>query len=113
MKKARVSIQVEELLRENRKSQMTGVTPRDSDKELIIQFLQLHLGMNLNAEQINLLRTVNFESIRRERAKFQERGEYLGSPEVMEKRQRKALSVQMIVPKATPHSLQRKIERNT
>lgn len=112
MKKTKVSEAVEKLLKDNTPSGMTGVPPRDSDKELIIQYLQLHLGMNLNAVQLNLLRTVNFESIRRERAKFQEKGMYLGSPEVMAKRKRKAMEIEQTAPSESAHGLQRRIEKN-
>ena len=112
MKKTKTSEAVEKLLKDNIPSGMTGVPPRDSDKELIIQYLQLHLGMNLNAQQLELLRTVNFESIRRERAKFQEKGMYLGSPEVMAKRKRKAMEVEQTAPTESPHGLQRRIEEN-
>lgn len=112
MKKTKVSEAVEKLLKENQPSGMTGVPPRDSDKELIIQYLQLHLGMNLNAVQLELLRTVNFESIRRERAKFQEKGMYLGSPEVMAKRHRKAMEIEQTAPSESAHGLQRRIEEN-
>ena len=112
MKKTKTSEAVEKLLKENIPSRMTGVPPRDSDKELIIQYLQVHLGMNLNAQQLELLRTVNFESIRRERAKFQEKGMYLGSPEVMAKRKRKAMEVEQVAPSESAHGLQRRIESN-
>jgi len=112
VKKTKVYNQVVELLEENRPSRMTGVTPRDSDKELLIQFMQIHLGMQLTAVQMDLLRTVNFESIRRTRAKLQEQGQYLGSPEVMKKRRIKGLVVADHTPKETADILQRRISEN-
>lgn len=111
-KKTKVYNQVVELLEENRISKMTGVSPRDSDKELLIQFMQIHLGMGLTAEQMDKLRTVNFESIRRTRAKLQEQGKFLGSPEVMKKRRIKGFEVEQTAPKETPAGLQRRIQNN-
>ena len=100
-----------ELLEANRRSQMTGVGPRDSDKELIIQFMQIHLGMQLNAEQLKLLRTVNFESITRCRRKLQENGEYLpDDPEVAKKRMLKGYELEQTAPGESAAGVQRRIE---
>ena len=112
MKKTKTQVGVEKLLDENLPSRMTGISPRDSDKELLIQFMQRILGMNLNATQIKLIRTVNFESIRRTRQKFQEQGKYWGSPEVMKKRRIKSYELQQVAPKESPAGLQRRIEEN-
>lgn len=101
---------VVELLAANRKSQMTGIGPRDSDKELLIQFMQIHLGLELNARQLELLRTVNFESITRARRKLQENGEYLpDSEEVRKKRKLKAMIVEQTAPSESAAGLQRRI----
>lgn len=103
---------VVELLAANRPSKTTGVTPRDSDKELIVQYLQIHLGANLSLEQMNLIRSVNFESIRRTRAKLQEHGEYLGSPEVMAKRRRKGYQIEHRAHDADAEELNERIGEN-
>ena len=101
------------LLEANRKSQMTGVGPRDSDKELLIQFMQIHLGMNLNAQQLELIRSVNFESITRCRRKLQENGEYLpDDPEVAKKRRLKGYELEQTAPGESAAGVQRRIEEN-
>jgi hypothetical protein len=112
MKKTETQKGVERLLAENVPSRMTGVTPRDSDKELLIQYMQRILGMNLNAAQIELIRTVNFESIRRSRQRLQENGKYWGSPEVMQRRRIKSYEIQQVAPKESPAGLQRRIQEN-
>ena len=113
MCKTKTYKQTVSLLEANRKSQMTGIGPRDSDKELLIQFMQIHLGMNLSAGQLQLLRTVNFESITRCRRKLQEGGEYLpDDPAVAKKRRLKSYEVQQTAPSESPAGLQRRIEQN-
>lgn len=113
MKKTKNYKRTVELLENNRKSQMTGVGPRDSDKELVIQFMQIHLGMKLNAGQLELLRTVNFESITRCRRKLQENGEYLpDDPAVAKKRRLKSYEVEQTAPGESAAGLQRRIETN-
>jgi hypothetical protein len=62
---------------------------RDSDKELIIGVLQAS-GAGLSERQREILRSINFESIRRYRQKLQEEGKYLPSPEVKAQRKLKA-----------------------
>jgi hypothetical protein len=102
-----------EVLQSNRKSQMTGVGPRDSDTELIIQLLQIHYNANLNAEQLATLRLINVESITRARRKLQSAGEYLpDSPEVAKKRRLKSYELQQVSPKETAAGLQRRIQEN-
>lgn len=112
MRKTRTYIAVEKLLDENIKSQMSGVAPRDSDTELYIQYLQRVLDVNLNAEQLNLIRSVNYESISRCRRKLQEQGKFLPSPEVAKKRRLKSYEVEQVAPKETAAGLQRRIESN-
>jgi hypothetical protein len=103
---------VVELLSENRYSTVSHTTPRDSDQELYVQFLQIHLGANLNTQQIALIRNCNFGSITRTRRKLQEGGQFWGSPEVMAKRRIKANEVQQVAPSESASGLQRRIEEN-
>jgi hypothetical protein len=111
-KQTRTSGEVEEVLHENRISPMSGVSPRDSDKELIIQILQIHRNAEFTAEQLSIIRNLNFESITRARRKFQENGLYPPSPEVAKKRRIKSYEVEQTAPKETAAGLQNRIERN-
>jgi hypothetical protein len=97
------------VLEANHASKMTGVTPRDSDKELIIQMLQWE-GCNLAAEQMEKIRRFNFESLTRARRKLQEKGEYPPSPGVARKRRLKAMIIQQTAPSESAAGLQRRIE---
>lgn len=110
-KKTGLFLEVEKRLDENRPSLMTGVSPRDSDKELIIQILQFR-GARFSAEQLTLMRRVNFESVTRARRKLQEEGKFLPSPEVAKKRRLKSYEVQQTAPKETAEGLQARIEGN-
>lgn len=101
-----------EVLEENRTSPMTGVGPRDSDTELLIQMMQLHRDAGLNAKQLRIMREINFESITRARRKLQREGYYLPSPEVARKRRLKSMEVEQTAPKETAGGLQRRIESN-
>jgi hypothetical protein len=83
---------------------------RDSDKELIIGVLQA-LGANLSQEQRDLMRKVNFESIRRHRQKLQEKGLFQPSPEVAKRRRLKSYIVQQNAPTAKPEYLGELIEQ--
>lgn len=113
MKVTETHKQTVKLLEANRKSFMTGVGPRDSDKELLIQYMQIVLGLQLNEGQLKLLRTVNFESITRARRKLQENGEFLpDDPAVAKKRRLKSYEVQQTAPGETAAGLQRRIETN-
>ena len=112
MRKTKTFVAVDKLLDENVKSQMSGVAPRDSDTELYIQYLQRILGANLSAEQLTLIRSVNYESISRCRRKLQENGQYLPSPEVAKKRRLKSMEVEQVAPKESAAGLQRRIESN-
>ena len=112
MKKTKTYKEVVRILETNDKSSMTGVAPRDSDKELIIQILQRIHGLGLNAEQLGIMRSVNFESITRCRRKLQENGEYLPSPEVAKRRRLKSYEVEQVAPTESAAGLQRRIEEN-
>lgn len=100
------------VLRANRISPMSGVSPRDSDTELIIQILQFCHDAKLNARQLGILRSVNFESVTRARRKLQEGGEYLPSPEVAKRRRMKGWELMQTAPGETASGIQRRIEDN-
>jgi hypothetical protein len=108
----KTAVDVEAILGENTASRMTGVTPCDSDTELIIQILQRRRGANFSADQMQIIRELNFESVTRCRRKLQENGQYLPSPEVAQKRRLKSYEVQQTAPKETAGGLQRRIEEN-
>lgn len=112
MKKTKTYLAVYDVLEKNRKSPTNPISPRDSDHELLIQFLQFHMGMNLTQAQINVIRYISFESITRARRKLQENGEYLPSPEVAKQRRLKDYEIHQVAPKETPAGLQRRIEEN-
>ena len=100
-----------EILENNLPSKMSGITPRDSDKELIIQMLQFE-GAGLTAEQMDLIRRFNFESLTRARRKLQEAGEYMPSPEIAKKRRLKNYEVQQTAPSETAAGIHRRIQDN-
>lgn len=112
MKKTFTQVNVETLLEENVASQMSGVPPRDSDTELYIQFLQRIMGCNLTGAQMDVMRSVNYDSIGRSRRKLQEKGLYHGSPEVMRRRRIKGYELQQTAPGETAAGVQRRIEQN-
>lgn len=85
---------IEAILRDNPKA-------RDSDSELNIQVL-LRLGVMLSGAQIDKLRKINFESIRRARQKLQQAGKYLPSEKVAKQRKLKSLILQQNMPTAKP-----------
>lgn len=102
-----------EVLESNRRSSMTGVGPRDSDTELLIQLLQIHYQANLTADQLNKLRQINVESVTRARRKLQSIGKFPpDSPLVAAKRRLKSYEVQQTAPSETAAGLQRRIEQN-
>lgn len=103
---------VVKILDSNYTSKMTGVSPRDSDTELIIQLLQITYGANLTAEQMSIMRLINFESVTRARRKLQEGGEYLPSPEVAKKRRLKGYELQQVAISETAGGIQRRIQEN-
>lgn len=100
-----------DVLDNNRPSQMTGTTPRDSDKEMLIQILQFE-GADLSAEQMTTIRKFNFESLTRARRKLQESGQYLPSPAVAKKRRLKGWELQQVAPSESAAGIQRRIEQN-
>lgn len=102
-----------ELLENNEVSGLNGVTPRDSDKVLIVQWLQLKVGLELTAEQVKKLYAASsFESITRARRKLQNSGQYLGSPEVMRRRRIKGYELEQTAPTESSAGIQRRIEEN-
>lgn len=72
---------------------------RDSDSDLMIGVLQA-LGADLSPVQREIIRSVNFESIRRHRQAVQASGMYPASPEVARKRKQKAEDVRSSIPLA-------------
>lgn len=82
---------------------------RDSDKELIIQVLEW-LGAEFTPRQLEVLRQINFESVRRVRQKLQEQGKYMPSPEVARQRRLKGMIVEQNAPTAKPEYLGELIE---
>ena len=110
MRKTKTYNRVVKVLGDNIPSQMTGVAPRDSDTELIIQILQRCLGADLTVEQMEKIRMVNFESVTRCRRKLQEAGEYMPSPEVAKKRRLKSYEIQQVAPSESAAGIQRRIE---
>lgn len=112
MKKTKTFDGVYEVLSKNRKSPTNNVSPRDSDHELLIQFLQFHMGMNLTQQQIDIMRSVSFESITRARRKLQEGGEFLPSPEIARKRRVKSYEIQQTAPSESASGLQHRIQEN-
>ena len=101
-----------DILEKNRRSQLTNPTPRDSDKEIIVQLLQFS-GADLSVEQMEIIRRFNFESITRARRKLQEQGKYPpDSPEVAKKRRLKAMEIEQVAPKESAAGLHRRIQDN-
>lgn len=112
-KKTQTFTDICDLLEKNQPSFINGVTPRDSDKVLFVQWLQLKVGLELNKHQIEkIYSAASFESVRRTRAKLQSQGKYHGSPEVMRKRRIKGYEIQQVEPSESPEGLQRRIEEN-
>lgn len=97
-KKSKTYDNVVSVLDANRISPMSGVSPRDSDTELIIQMMQLVHGAGLDERQLMILRSMNFESITRCRRKLQEEGKFLPSPEVARRRRLKGYIVEQQAP---------------
>lgn len=100
-----------QVLENNYPSKMTGVPPRDSDKELLIQMMQFS-GAELSAEQMAVVRKFNFESLTRARRKLQEAGQYMPSAEIAKRRRLKSYEAQQVAPKETAAGLQRRLEEN-
>lgn len=112
MAKSKTYAEVIWILEQNEPSFISGVSPRDSDQELIIQMIQRIYDADLGTRQMAILRRINFESITRCRRKLQENGEFLPSPEVAKARRLKGYEVQQTAPKESSSGLQNRIERN-
>ena len=79
-----------------------SINARNSDKETIIQAMQ-RCGVGLDEHQMQKIREMySFESIRRERQKFQEKGIYLADESVRRARKLKELQMQQNMPSAAP-----------
>lgn len=99
------------VLTDNNRSKMTGVPPRDSDKEMIIQILQFS-GCGLTADQMTNIRRFNFESLTRARRKLQEAGQFYPSPEVAKRRKLKGWELQQVAPNETASGIHRRVQTN-
>lgn len=85
---------------------------RNSDRVLILGMLQLN-GANLSGEQKQVVLSMNFEAITRERRKLQEAGFYWPTdPEVARKRRIKGWEIQQTAPGVDAQGLHDRIERN-
>lgn len=82
---------------------------RSSDKELIIQVLQAK-GAGLTSKQMELLRSVSFESITRCRRKFQEEGKYRANKTVEYERRFKSYQVQQRITGTKPADVETLID---
>ncbi len=83
---------------------------RDSDSDLMIGVLQV-AGANLTPKQREVIRGINFESIRRLRQRLQEQGKYPASPEVAAQRKQKAELIKNAVPYGNEELLQKLINK--
>lgn len=112
MRKTKTFIAVDSILSQNVKAR-SGVGPRDSDNELILQYLHYHTDMTVTPEIAEVIRSISFESITRCRRKLQEKGQYLpDSPEVAKRRRLKGYEIEQVAPKESAAGLQRRIEEN-
>lgn len=100
------------ILHNNQRSNMTGVTPRNSDTELMVQILQLCRNAKLNERQLNIIRSINWESVFRARRKLQEKGYFVADPEVRKKRHQKEIEIQQVAVGVSPEELQRRLSEN-
>lgn len=100
----RTSKLVEEELKRNQAS-------RNSDKVLYTNILQT-LGLTLTDEQVEIIMSINPESVRRTRQKFSAKGLYLADPEIQAERQHKGHEVRQVIvgiePTGVPELLERK-----
>jgi len=92
-----ISKLVENILRE-------CMSPRSSDRALIIEVLQRR-GANLTPHQIEVIKDLNFESIRRIRQKLQEQGKYLPAEEIQRERRVRSYITQQNIPQAKPERI--------
>ena len=83
---------------------------RNSDKALLAYILQSK-GVSLTKSQIDVILSVNFESIRRTRQKLNEQGKFLPTdPKVLKQRQRKAQETQQRITTTKPENISTLIE---
>lgn len=73
---------------------------RNSDQYLIIALLQSS-GANFTSEQLELLQSISFETIRRTRQKIQAEGRYKADRDVEQYRATKAMRIQQNEPTAS------------
>lgn len=112
MRKTKTFKAIDQILSDNLKSQ-SGVGPRDSDNELILQYLHFHTDVVITPELAKAIRSTSFESITRCRRKLQEQGQYLpDSPEVGRRRRLKGYELEQTAPKESAPGIQRRIEEN-
>lgn len=83
---------------------------RDSDSELMIAMLQAR-GADLSPSQRDVVRSINFESIRRHRQSLQAQGMYPATSAVARKRKQKANDVRAAIPFDDPALTTRLIEQ--
>lgn len=100
------------VLKNDQPSTMTGVRPRNSDSELMVQILQLCRNAKLNERQLGIMRAINWESVFRARRKLQEQGYFVADPEVRKRRHQKEVEIQQVAPSETAGGLQRRIATN-
>lgn len=84
----------------------TSEEARNSDTELLIQFLELQGFGKMSEAQKLAFRKVSFESITRARRKFQEEGQFLPNEKVGKQRRLKSMIVQQNAPTARPARIQ-------
>lgn len=95
-----VTEQVESILKHS-------VQARNSDKELLIIFMQKS-GLDLDARQIQRFRDMpSFETLRRVRQKIQEGGKYKASKKVEDTRKFKAMQIQQQAPTFSADGLEK------
>lgn len=85
---------------------------RDSDKELMIRILD-YKDAKLSDRQREIIRGLNFESIRRTRQKIQEAGRFLPSKRISRGRKLKGMIVQQNIPKTKPENVQNLLEQRS
>ncbi len=98
MSKLKISERVENIMR-------VSVASRNSDKELIILYMQKS-GMDLSERQLKIFRDMPaFETITRIRRQLQEEGKYTASPEVEEARYKKYIATKQGINHEDPEKL--------
>jgi len=112
MKKTKTFLAVESILANDLRG-VTTISPRDSDNELLLQYLHFHTDLEVTPEMAAVFRSISFESITRARRKLQEQGKYLpDSPEVAKRRRLKSYEIEQTAPTESAAGLQRRIEEN-